>query len=47
MNQHRSSVITENRKALFDYEIIEEFEAGIILSGSETKSVRLGQVNLK
>lgn len=47
MNQPLSSVITENRKALFDYEIIEEFEAGIVLSGSETKSVRLGQVNLK
>lgn len=42
-----NTTITENRKALFDYEIIEEFEAGIILSWPEVKSVRTGQVNLK
>lgn len=47
MNQQGNKVITENKKALFDYEIIEEFEAGIVLTGSETKSIRLGQANLK
>ena len=37
----------KNKKALFDYEILETFEAGLVLTGSETKSVRNGQVNLK
>ncbi len=36
-----------NKKALFDYEVLEEFEAGIVLSGAEVKSVRSGQINLK
>ena len=36
-----------NRKARFDYEILEEYEAGIVLTGTEIKSVRNGQVNLK
>ncbi len=35
-------MIVENRKARFDYEIIEEFESGIVLSGAEVKSVRSG-----
>lgn len=39
--------IIENKKALFDYEIIEEIEAGIVLVGSEVKSLRSGQANLK
>jgi SsrA-binding protein len=36
-----------NKKAFFDYEIIESLEAGIILSGSEVKSIRAGKANLK
>lgn len=39
--------ITVNRKAYHDYEIIEKFEAGMELTGSEVKSVREGRVNLK
>lgn len=35
-------MIVENRKARFDYEIIEEFESGIVLNGAEVKSVRAG-----
>ncbi len=35
-----------NRKARFQYEILEEFEAGIALAGSEVKSVRLGNISL-
>lgn len=35
-----------NRKARFDYEIVDTFEAGIILTGQEVKSCRAGQVNL-
>lgn len=40
-------VIAENRKARFDYVIEDTFEAGIELLGSEVKSVRRGDVNLK
>ncbi len=40
-------IIANNKKAFFDYEIIEKYEAGIVLKGSEVKSIRLGRVNLK
>ncbi len=36
----------ENRKAKFDYELLEIFEAGIELTGPEVKSVRMGRMNL-
>ncbi len=36
-----------NRKANFDYEIIDTFEVGIVLTGTEIKSIRLGKANLK
>lgn len=36
-----------NRKAHFDYEIIDTFETGIVLTGTEIKSIRLGKANLK
>jgi len=39
-------VITVNRKAYHDYHIQESFEAGIVLKGSEIKSIRAGRVNL-
>ncbi|MCP4524211.1 MAG: SsrA-binding protein SmpB [Candidatus Gracilibacteria bacterium] len=42
-----SAQITKNKKAFFDYEIVESWEAGILLKGYETKSVRQGHVNLK
>ena len=38
--------ITENKKAYFDYEIFERIEAGIVLTGHETKSIRSGHINL-
>ena len=41
-----SSVITVNRKARHDYHIQETFEAGVVLKGSEIKSIRAGRVNL-
>lgn len=37
----------ENRKAKFDYEILEKYEAGIELLGTEVKSVRGGQMSLE
>ncbi len=39
-------IVATNRKAKFEYFIIETFEAGIALQGSEIKSVRAGQVSL-
>lgn len=39
-------MLAENKKARFDYEIVEPFEAGIVLSGSEVKSVRAGGASL-
>ncbi len=41
-----SSVITANRKARHDYHIQESFEVGVVLKGSEIKSIRAGRVNL-
>ena len=37
----------KNRKAYFDYFILKEIECGIVLSGTEIKSIRKGSVNLK
>ncbi len=39
-------VVGENRRARFDFEILQDFEAGIALVGSEVKSLRVGHVNL-
>lgn len=39
--------IAANRKAYHDYFVLERYEAGISLAGTEVKSVRAGQVNLK
>ena len=40
-------VIAENKKARFDYEILEKYEAGIELTGPEVKSIRAGHISLK
>ena len=42
-----SKIITQNKKAWHDYFVDEKYEAGIALFGTEVKSVRAGQVNLK
>ena len=42
-----SKTITVNRKAYHDYNILESLEAGIVLSGSEIKSIRAGRVNIR
>lgn len=36
-----------NRKARYDYEILETYEAGIVLTGTEIKSIRDGKANIK
>lgn len=40
-------IVTQNRKAFHDYFIEETFEAGIMLTGTEVKSLRAGKANLK
>ena len=39
--------IAVNRKALYEYDILERVEAGLVLTGTEIKSVRAGRVNLQ
>ena len=39
--------VARNKKAFHDYEILERFEAGIELKGSEVKAIRAGRINLK
>lgn len=39
-------VFAENKKAYFDYEILEKIEAGIVLIGQEVKSIKSGRINL-
>lgn len=39
-------VLSENKKAYFNYQILEKFEAGISLIGQEVKSIKLGRINL-
>src|SRR5947209_15060485 len=41
------SYIAENRKASHDYHLLETFEAGIVLLGTEVKAIREGRVNLR
>jgi SsrA-binding protein len=42
-----TKVVAQNRKARHDYEVLESFEAGLQLKGSEVKSLRAGQVQLR
>jgi SsrA-binding protein len=42
-----SKPVNTNRKAYRDYEILERFECGLELKGSEVKSIRAGQINLE
>lgn len=39
-------IYSENKKALFDYEVQERFEAGVVLFGQEVKSIKTGHINL-
>ena len=40
------NIYAENRKAIFNYEVLEKYEAGMVLIGQEVKSIRSGRVNL-
>jgi SsrA-binding protein len=46
LEQANIKIIVRNRKAHFEYEIIQSFEAGIALHGTEVKSLRAGKCNL-
>ena len=43
---HGLKIVSNNRKAKFNYFFTEFFEAGLVLSGSEVKSLREGKVNI-
>lgn len=47
MKTSQKKIIATNKKAYYNYEILESFEAGISLVGSEVKSIRAGRVSLK
>lgn len=40
-------IVCSNRKARHDYEVVETYEAGIVLKGTEVKALREGRANLK
>src|SRR4249920_54114 len=40
-------IVADNRKALHDYHVLETWEAGLVLLGTEIKAIREGRVNLR
>ena len=42
----RSGAAATNRRAFFNYEILDRYEAGLVLTGTEIKSIRAGKVDL-
>ena len=47
MEKKENNAVATNKKAYHDYFVLEEYEAGIELFGTEIKSIRAGRVNLK
>ena len=47
MKQGNIKIVCQNKKARYDYEILEVIEAGMVLLGTEVKSLRQGRANLK
>jgi SsrA-binding protein len=47
MQKNATKIIAVNRKARYDYFIEDEYEAGMVLKGTEVKSLRLGKANIK
>lgn len=39
-------IISKNKRATFDFEILEKYEAGLVLRGFEVKAIKLGRINL-
>ncbi len=46
MEKLKSDVVIKNKRASFDYEFIDKYEAGIVLVGTEIKSIRMGKASL-
>jgi SsrA-binding protein len=46
-DERTERLIADNRKAGYDYHLLETFEAGVVLTGTEVKSIREGRVNLR
>jgi len=46
MEKLKSDVLIRNKRATFDYELIDTYQAGIVLVGTEIKSIRLGKASL-
>ncbi|MDH4042283.1 MAG: SsrA-binding protein SmpB, partial [Gammaproteobacteria bacterium] len=44
--KNSSNVIARNKRASFDFQLLETFEAGVVLSGWEVKSLRMGKADL-
>ncbi|MFA5512784.1 MAG: SsrA-binding protein SmpB [Candidatus Kapaibacterium sp.] len=47
LKERQQKIIVSNRKARFEYEIIQTLECGIVLQGTEVKSLRAGKCNLQ
>lgn len=47
MEKNENKIVSQNKKAYHDYFVIESYEAGLELFGTEVKSVRQGKINLK
>ena len=45
--EREEPVVADNRKAGYDYHLLEQFEAGLVLTGTEVKAAREGRVNLR
>ncbi|MBD3330774.1 SsrA-binding protein SmpB [Candidatus Peregrinibacteria bacterium] len=43
----KTKLFAKNKKAYFDNEVLDDFEAGLVLNGDEVKAIRLGNANLK
>ncbi|MDO5015687.1 MAG: SsrA-binding protein SmpB [Eubacteriales bacterium] len=47
MSKEAVKLIVKNRKAHFEYELLDHYEAGLVLTGTEVKSIRQGKVSLQ
>ena len=47
MSENGIKIVTDNRKASFDYFLLDRYEAGLVLTGTEIKSIRKGSCNIK
>jgi SsrA-binding protein len=46
MEKLKNDIVIKNKRATFDYELIDKYQAGIVLVGTEIKSIRLGKASL-